>query len=226
LPVSGRVFRFFRPALFAAVWWLMPAPVLAHGDDRVLIDALTEELAKTPEAELYVRRGELYRHLQEWALAETDYAAAARLDPNLLIVDYFRARAWLEAGAPERAEPWIRRYVAAEPAQAEGWFLRGEVMAALGDPAAAAADYAAGIRCVGQPRPEHYLRKAHFLAAIAGADPGRELAALDEGIAQLGPVVSLVDTRTRPTQPCRSPNQDQRRYGKRPAPRILAGPPG
>jgi predicted Zn-dependent protease len=193
LPVPSLEIRFPFPALLAMLWAIMPVAISAHGDDRVLIDALTEELAKAPDAELFIRRGELYRHLQQWALAEADYAAAARLAPKLAIVDFFRARACLEAGAPDRAAPWIKRYVAAEPAQAEGWFLRGEVLAALGDPAAGAADYAAGIRCVGQPRPEHFLRRAHFLAAIPGADPARELAALDEGIAQLGPIISLVD---------------------------------
>lgn len=171
----------------------MTGEAAAHGDDRVVIDALTEELAKVPDVELYIRRGELYRHLQQWALAEADYAAAARLDPKLAVVDYFRARAWLEAGVPDRAEPCIQRYVVAEPAQAEGWFLRGEVMAALGDPAAGAADFATGIQCSGLQRPEHFLRRAQLLAAIPGVDPARELAALDEGIGRLGPVISLVD---------------------------------
>lgn len=165
----------------------------AHGDDQVLIQALTEEIARAPEADLYIRRGELYRHHQEWNLAEADFVAAARLQPGLAVVDYFRARTLLEAGAAEKARPFIERYVAKVPAEAEGWFLRGEIQAAGGDLAAGAADYATGIRHAPHPRPEHFIQRARLLAAATAGGPADALAALDAGIARLGPVISLVD---------------------------------
>jgi len=165
----------------------------AHGDDHLLIEALTEELAKSPEADLFIRRGELFRHHSEWAKAETDFLAAARLDPSLAIVDFFRARSWLEAGAVERARPLIDRYLAKMPGEAEAWFLRGEIDAATGRFAAAAADYAEGIQHAASPRPEHFLRRARLLAAMPTPRTARVLAALDEGIARLGPVIALVD---------------------------------
>ncbi len=170
------------------------APRLAaHGDDHLLIEALTEELAKKPDADLFIRRGELFRHLQEWSKAEADFLAAARLEPTLALVDFFRARAWLEAGAPERARPLIDRYLAKIPGEAEAWFLRGEISVALEKFDAAAADYAAGIQRAASPRPEHFLRRARLLAMNPATDRVVVLAALDEGIARLGPVVALVD---------------------------------
>jgi len=102
--------------------------------------------AKAPEADLFIRRGELFRHNQEWAKAEADFAAAARMEPKLAIVDFFHARAQFEAGAPEKARPLIDRCLASTPGEAEAWFLRGEIFAALGPPAAGAGDYADGIR--------------------------------------------------------------------------------
>ena len=42
------------------------------------IEALTEELAKTPDADLLIRRGELFRHPQEWMKADAEFVAAAR----------------------------------------------------------------------------------------------------------------------------------------------------
>lgn len=169
------------------------SPLHAHGDDQLLIDALTEELAKKPEADLFIRRGELFRHHSEWAKAEADFLAAARLEPQLALVDFFRARSWLEAGAAERARPLIDRYLAKMPGEAEAWFLRGEIGAALGRHDAAAADYAEGIQRATSPRPEHFLRRARLLAAASRTDTTRVLAALDEGIARLGPVIALVD---------------------------------
>ena len=171
----------------------LPGRGFAHGDDQLIIDALTEELAKAPEADLFIRRGELYRHHQEWAKAEADFLAAARLEPKLAIVDFFRARALLESGAPLKARPLIERYVSAMPGEAEGWFLRGDLLGALGQHDAGAADYAEGLRRTSRPLPEHYLRRARFLAAIPNVDPARVLEALDEGIARVGPIISLLD---------------------------------
>jgi predicted Zn-dependent protease len=173
---------------------LSPFPAaLAHGDDELLIEALTEAINESPEADLHIRRGELFRHHQEWERADADFAAAARLEPQLTVVDYFRGRTFLESGAPEKARPFADRYLRNFPDEAEGWFLRGEILAALGDPGPAAADYGEGLQRARRPRPEHYLRQAQLLAA-SGADGGRAaLAAIDAGIARIGPVVTLLD---------------------------------
>ena len=188
---AGLALRF--ASAVAAGLLLATAPARAHGDDQLLIDALTEELAKAPEADLFIRRGELFRHHQEWAKAEADFAAAARLEPKLALVDFFRARLWLEAGQPAKAEPFLERYLVQAPNEAEAWLLRGDILAALGRHEAGADAYAEGIRRAPIPRPEHFLRRAKFLAALPNPDPARVLAALDEGIAAVGPVISLVD---------------------------------
>lgn len=165
----------------------------AHGDDHLVIEALTEELTRAPEADLFIRRGELFRHHQEWAKADADFLAAATLDPKLALIDFVRARTWLEAGEPAKAQPLIERYVANVPNEPEGWFLRGDMRAASGQHERGAEDYAQGIARASSPRPEHYLRRARFLAAAPNPDATRVIAALDEGIAQIGPVISLVD---------------------------------
>lgn len=191
---SKRGFASMLAALLVSGLLLGVGPAMwAHGDDQMLIDALTEELARAPEADLFIRRGELFRHHREWAKAEADYLAAARLDPDLAMVDFFRARALLESGAVEKAHIFIDTFVTRVPDEAEGWFLRAEVLAALGQPEAAAADYAEGIRRAPNPRPGHYLRRAKLLAAAPVSNPMRALDALDDGIARLGPVISLVD---------------------------------
>ncbi len=171
--------------------WL--GDVRGHGDDQALIEALTDQLQKAPEAEVYVRRGELHRHQQEWEKAEADFTAAARLDPAFVLVDYFRARTQLEAGAAEKALPLIDRYLERAPDEPEGRFLRGDILAALGRHDAGAEEYAEGIRRAPSPRPEHYLRRARFLAAAPASEPARVIAAVDDGLRRLGPVIALID---------------------------------
>ena len=177
-----------------AVFLVISSPsAFAHGDDQLLITALTEELARAPEADLFIRRGELFRNHQEWAKASADFEAAARLEPQLEVVNFFRARLLLESGEPAKARPFIERYLEQVPAEAEGWFLHGDVLGALGQHDAGALAYEQGIRRAPRPRPEHFLRRAKFLAAAPQADPARVLAALDQGITTLGPVISLVE---------------------------------
>lgn len=194
MPAVPETHRRFLPIwVGAALIASMPTLVTAHGDDQVIIDALTEELAKKPEAELFIRRGELYRHHQDWTRAAADYESAARHDPKLKVIDYFRGRLLLEAGAPSNAQAFVDRYVANSPDEPEAWFLQGEVRAALRDPAAAADSFGEGIRRSPRPRPEHYVRRAELQAAAAGANRRAVMAGIDEGIARLGPVLSLVD---------------------------------
>lgn len=189
-------FLIFRRLLVPAALGLLACagPELrAHGDDQALIEALTEQLRKAPEADLFIRRGELFRHHQQWEKADADYASAAELDPSLTLVDFFRARTQLESGAPDRALPLVERYLAAAPDEPEGRFLRGDILAALGRHDAGALEYAEGIQRAPSPRPEHYLRRARFLAAVPAIDAARVIAALDEGIRRLGPVIALID---------------------------------
>jgi predicted Zn-dependent protease len=191
MPLGKKSFSLM--AVAAVLLGVASPQIRAHGDDQLLIDALTEELAKKPDADLFIRRGELFRHHQEWEKAGADFIAAARLEPKLEIVDFFRARLLLEAGEPAKAQPFIERFLERTPGEAEGWFLRGDVRGALGRHEAGALDYAEGIGRAPHPRPEHYLRRAKFIAAAPNADSTRVLAALDEGIEKLGPVISLLD---------------------------------
>lgn len=179
--------------LGATLLLLGSSPVRGHGDDAQVIEALTLELSRAPDADLYIRRGELFRHHQEWAKAEADFTAATRLAPELPNLDFFRARNWLEGAEPQRALPLIQRFVAAVPDEPEGWFLRGDVHAALGEHQLGAAHYAEGLARARSPRPEHFLRRARFLASSPTFTAAEVIAALDDGLARLGPVIALVE---------------------------------
>ena len=122
-----------------------------------------------------------------------DLVAAGKLDPSLTLVDFFRARLLLDSGAPAKAEPFVVRYLAAAPREPEGWYLRGEIAGALRRFDEAAAHYTTGLGLAPSPRPDQYLRRARLLAAAPDADLPRVLASLDEGLAKLGPVISLLD---------------------------------
>lgn len=186
---------FFRALIGASAAGLLTLPqqASAHGADQPLFDALSEEIARAPEADLYIRRGELHRHHKEWGKAEADLAAAAELAPQRAVIDLLRARLHHEAGAPEKALECLSRYLTAAPSDPEGRFLRAEIAVTLGRYSEAARHYGEGIRLSAAPRAEHYLRHAKLLLPH---DRTAALAALDEGLARVGPALALIEQAT------------------------------
>lgn len=188
---------FFRASslnLFASGFLIaviaLPVRLPAHGADQPLFDALTDEIARAPEADLYVRRGELHRHHQEWDKADADLAAAARLEPKRAIINLLRARVQQEAGSPENALVYLARYLEVAPSDPEGHFLRAEIAASTGNHEVAASHYGEGIRLSASPRADHYLRHAQLLAHTNGA---AALATLEKGLARVGPSLALLE---------------------------------
>ena len=169
----------------------------AHSTDPALfpamIEALTEELAKSPETDLFIQRGEIFGHRKEWKKADADFAAAAKLDPQRLVINLLRGRALLEGGEPEKARPLLDRYLEQKASQPDVWFLRGQVLAAMGRSDLARADYAEGFRRAEEPSVEQLLEWRRLLAALPDTDPADVLAILDLAIARLGPAQVLVD---------------------------------
>jgi tetratricopeptide (TPR) repeat protein len=155
------------------------------------LEAVSDELRTRPEAaELLLERAELYRGLGDTARAAADYDEALRREPDLAAAWLGQARLWLadEPGLSLRAAD---RYVAAIPDDPEGRAVRSRVLVRLGRPHEAAAELRRAIDAHSRPDPSLFLELAELLAEISPDDRHAALAALDEGQARLGVLVSL-----------------------------------
>ncbi len=176
-----------------AVGLLAPVTAFAHADIIERLAALDRQIEQTPQSsELYFKRGELHRLHRDWPAARADYDRGAQLDPDNPAVHYYRGRMWLEAGDPARARPLLDRFIAARPDHADARLIRARVLAALGQWQAAADDLTRAIELLEPPTPEVYLDRARALVAAGPEHTETALRGLDEGIARLGPVVSLI----------------------------------
>ncbi len=199
--MGNAVDQTLRTPAGAAAWLVIVAlaaltqPALAHPAIEVQIAALTERIENDPRnAVLYLQRGELHRVHRDWDAAMADYARAARLDPDFDTLHLARGRMLLEAGWPKSAKVALDRFLAGQPDHAGGRVIRARILAKLGRHRAAAEDYTRAIvltRSPDQPKPEHYLERARALAAVGGAHLAEALRGLDDGIARLGPLVTL-----------------------------------
>src|SRR6185503_15871944 len=99
-----------------------------------------------------------------------------------------------DADRAERALTYLDRFLERDPANEEARAERGRALVMLGAPLEASLDFTCAVQAAarrGDPPPEYYLDRAQAQAAAGGDHLEEALSGLDEGIARLGPVVTL-----------------------------------
>ena len=169
--------------------------LLAHEPVADEIAGATRRLSENPDrADLYLRRAELLRVDGEPALAFHDLRRARELDPALALVDLALGRLLLDEGRAAEAHASLDTFLRCRPDHVEALTLRARAAAATGRPLDAALDDRRAIELHGRedpPRPEAYLALAGDFEAAGIEYRDLAMAALEEGIAALGPVASL-----------------------------------
>ena len=165
--------------------------VRAHEGLHEQIVAITAKIKRDPKnASLYLQRGELHRLHRDWARASADYDRAARLQPDLKIVDLARGKMLFESGRLQRAKFTLDRFLSRQPDHYEGLITRARVLAKMGARSDAVKDFTQAISLSSVPEPELYIERAQVMAGDEKR-VGEALAGLDEGIQKLGPLVTL-----------------------------------
>jgi tetratricopeptide (TPR) repeat protein len=166
--------------------------ILAHGDLHEQIQAVTDEIQRHPKApELYLKRAELQRAHRVWDAAQADLDRAESLSNHWHVLHLARARLFLDAEWFESAKVAADRFLIHDTNHAEAYAIRARACFKLGDRLAAAEDFTRAIAHSSAPGPELYLERAQALTE-AGADHLKEaLDGLEQGMAKLGPLVTL-----------------------------------
>jgi len=169
-----------------------PLRALAQADEREEIVTLTEQIRKEPaKTALYLRRGDMYRTIQNWDAAQADYDYARALDPKTGDIDFLKGRVFLEANWPLSAKVALDRFLTNHANHVDALVARARAHSRLGLRAASAQDYSRALELTPQPQPELYIERSQILAS-GGADYAAEaLQGLDEGLKKLGSVVTL-----------------------------------
>lgn len=185
----GRWLRF--GCLTALMLCLSVEGAPAHEGSVARIAELSRQIARSPDdAGLFLRRG-AFRHLDShFGAALMDFDRAAALDPDLSGLALARGRTLLAMGRIDVAIPQLERASRESPDDPEAMMELGRGLLAVGRTADAAACFAEALRLTPRPRPEHFLEYAAALAAGADGAPVA-IAALDTGIARIGPAVAL-----------------------------------
>lgn len=187
---------------FAAVLVLVlagGAPCFGHVGVDERIESLGDRIAHDPKnAELYLDRAELHRSHQHWDEALADYRKAQELltgssdDAEYQKVPFYMGRLWQERGRPQKALPLLNAFLAKFPEHGGALESRAKAYYDAGMPLSAARDMDTLIKLKKKSIPQYYLDKTKYLL---GAGPGYHdwaMAAIDDGIARSGPLVTLI----------------------------------
>jgi tetratricopeptide (TPR) repeat protein len=119
--------------------------------------------------------------------ALADYATALGMDPSLDAVRLARGRLLLEARRPSEALPDLDHFLTAHADHSEALVVRARARASTGDAPGARDDYDRALRLA--PNPDWFIERARLVRESAG--PNAAIEGLDEGLARLGPIVTL-----------------------------------
>lgn len=174
---------------------LLASLASAHDGLHEQIAEVTARIKRAPlDATLYLKRGELYRLHQDWRRAAADYDRAARLQPELAVVDLARGKMLFEAGRFKIAKVALDRFLSKQSSHVEALTTRARVFVKLRHRVEAAQDFTQAITLSSAPQPELYIERAQAIAGGPRSHPGdiiKALRGLDEGLSKLGPLVTL-----------------------------------
>jgi tetratricopeptide (TPR) repeat protein len=189
-----------------AIAWFVPAAGSAHGNFDERIEAIGRTiLAEPTDPRPRLVRAELYRRHGDFATALRDLDVASQLSPTLARVDYFRGLVYFDSGRYAESEAILRRFLEHEPENPDAHVAQSRTLLKLERPLAAAREFDRAIQYQPVPIPDHYIDRAAALIAAGDAHLAEAIRGIDQGIAAIGPIVTLervaVDLELRSGQP-------------------------
>jgi tetratricopeptide (TPR) repeat protein len=182
--------RILCVCVLLAINCLNASRVSGHDGVDDQITRLTSQIAaNATAADLFVRRAELYRQSRRWNDALADLDRAASLDPSLSGIDPVRATVMLDAGRLKDAIVSASRVLEHQPDHVGALIVRARARTALHQYREADVDFVRAL--TRRPLPELYIERARALSASGAVGFEPAIRALDEGVARLGPIVTL-----------------------------------
>src|ERR1051325_1481891 len=183
--------KFIAGAVFFAFGVIITQNAFGHGELLIRIAEVTRQIeaAANKSAKLYLERAELYRMDQNWTAAESDYARADKLAPNLTSIQICHAGMLADSGRLEDSRQMFTGALERSPKNGDAFIGRARVFVKLRQPKLAIPDFRRGLDLILAPPPEYFVELAEALVAEGAADDA--LSILDRGIKKLGPLPAL-----------------------------------
>lgn len=185
--MGNKILRLFWFGVLMAVC----KAALGHPEIDLQIQEASQQITQYPaNADLYLKRGELYRRHSDLGLAREDLEKARTLEPSHRLLNWYEGRVALDARDFPVANQKFSLYIESEPAHAPVFYLRGMARDGLGQYLFAAEDYARSIGLSKNPAPA--LFRSQALSLIAANDWQASGHIINAGLSRYPREVSLL----------------------------------
>lgn len=132
--------------------------LFAHGDIHEQIEKTSKRIEKDPDnANLYLKRGQLYANHNEFKEAKTDYLKARQLNVDLEITDLLLAKAFSANKEPNEALIYANTFLKNQPNNPNGLIVRAGIFQQLKNNFAVKRDLEKAFDNIKNPTPTHYV---------------------------------------------------------------------
>jgi len=172
---------------------LVSTLLAAHPDLELQIDEMTRQISLTPgSANLYLKRGDLYRRHRDWLKSEQDFEKVRALEPDQPQIDWYEGRLEVSAGRWAEGDKLLSRFLESNEKHSSAYHIRARARWQLKRPEAAAQDYASAILYSKRPAPTLY--RSLVIAQYASGGDLRAQAAetVDAGLQRFPGEASLL----------------------------------
>lgn len=173
---------------------LLASTMLAgHADLELQIEDVSRQILQAPaNADLYLKRGDLYRRHREWVKSGKDFEKVRELEPAQSQIDWYGGRLEVDAGHWAEGDKLLSRFLESNQKHSSAYHTRAWARWNLQRPEAAAQDYASAILYSERPAPTLYRSLVIAQFASGGEFRAQAAVSVDAGLQRFPGEASLL----------------------------------
>ncbi len=159
----------------------------AHGDLDLQIERISKRIEKnSSNANLYLKRGQLYNQHKEPKKAKQDYFNARNLDNNLLITDLLLAQLLVDNNEANAALPYINLFLKNHANHSIALIARAKIYQQMRQPDLCQKDLENALTNITEPNPSHFISISEAVLMTDDSNISEALSWLKKGEEKFG----------------------------------------
>ncbi len=185
LCISGCVQKTILLLVFLCL--LLNTSLFAHGDLDLQIERISKRIEKNPSnANLYLKRGQLYNQHKEPKKAKQDYLLARNLDNSLLITDLLLAQMFSDNNEVNAALPYVNLFLENHTNHSIALITRAKIYQQMGQPDLCQKDLENALTHITEPNPSHFISISEAVLMTDDSNISEALSWLKKGEEKFG----------------------------------------
>lgn len=173
--------------LFFYLCLFLQTSLFAHGDLDIQIERISKRIEQEADnADLYLKRGQLYAQHNEPKKSKQDYLLARNLDKNLLITDLLLAQLFADNNDADAALPYVNLFLKNHANHSIALITRAKIHQQMSQPDLCQKDLENAMAHLSEPNPSHFISIAEAVLLADDSNLSEALSWLKRGEEKFG----------------------------------------